>query len=171
MADVPFYTAYVSAVDSADKSTHMEMRVDATDAKAYVAAADTAARAATKVGLLLIGMENLALWVIGGTGEVEHGVKSGFKNGSYVPFTVEAEAFRSNKLNVSYSTNNAGVPASGGFTIAIRNPAAYTLESNGVNLDLEDGGDTENLVTQIEDTVLSSYGTAVVVQEITVNDQ
>lgn len=171
MADVPFYSAYVSVTDSAKRTTNVSLRVDATDGKAYVAAADTAARAATKVGLLLAAVIDVMNATLGGTGEVEHGVKSGFKNGSYAPFNPLSEIFNSNKLNIIYSTNNAGVPAQGGFSIPQRDPSEYVMESNGINVSLADGAAIEELVTQIEDTVLSVYGTAVTVLEITVNDE
>jgi len=169
MAEVAVYEAYVVVGDSAKKLSRVAVRVDATDGKAFVAAADTAARSATKVGLLLIAISNLTL---NNPNAVKaRGVDSQFVNDAFVFPVPEDDAYISNKLNVSYSTSLGGLPRQNQFTIPMRDPAEYTMESNGVNVVLEDGADIEDLVTQIADTMLSLYGTACTVTEITVNDE
>jgi len=170
MASVPAYYAVLSVSDSQQRVTNVELRVDATDGKAYVAAADDATRAASKVGLLLDAIFDVINSSLGGVGTKFTGVYTRILNGSWSAFTPDAEVFNSNKLNVSMTTTNAGMPAKVSFSIPQRNPAAYDMESNGLNLDLVDDPETANLVAQINDTVLSVYGTAVSVVEITVND-
>jgi len=169
MAEVAVYTAYVIVGDSAGKLGRVDLRVDATDGKAFVAAADTAARSASKVGLLLSAVSNLTL--DNPNAIKARGVDSQFVNDAFAYPALSLDAYISNKLNVSYQTTLGGLPRQNQFTIPMRDPAEYELESNGINVVLEDGADIEDLVTQIADTMLSLYGTACVVSEITVNDQ
>lgn len=172
MADIAVYEAHFTIYDSAKKAGRVGLRVDATDGKAYVAAADTAARAATKVGLLIAAVLDMILQA-GGI-EYEHGLDSKFLQSTFAYPLSEDEVYRSNKLKVDYVTNNAGIPANGSFTIPARDPAEYTMESNGINVVIGGGATTEvaNLMTQIVDTLLSSYSTAIsAVSEITVNDE
>jgi len=169
MAEVPVYEAYVVVGDSAKKLARVAVRVDATDGKAFVAAADTAARSDTKVGLLLIAISNLTL--NNPNAVKSRGVDSQFVNDGFTYPAAEDDAYISNKLNVSYQTTLGGLPRQNQFTIPMRDPAEYEMESNGVNVVLEDGADIEDLVTQIADTMLSLYGTACTVTEITVNDE
>jgi hypothetical protein len=172
MADAPVYKAHVTIYDSAKKAGRVELRVDATDGKAYIAAADTAARAATKVGLLLASV--VALIQNAGGIVYEWGLDATFLQTTFAYPLPADQIWRSNKLKVDYSTTNNGLPASGSFTIPARDPAEYTLESNGINVIIAGTPTTEieDLITQIEDTLISSYGTAVpAVNEITVNDE
>jgi len=170
MPTIPYYEAYVTVYDSAKKAGRVGLRVDATDGKAYVAAADDAARASSKVGLLLAAVEDLIL--AAGTAEYKHGVDSGFLNDTFAYPSVASKNYRSNKLKVDYTTTNNGLPASGSFSIPMRDPEEFTLESNGINVVLADGAAVAELVTQIVDTLLSAYGTAVPsVSEVTVNDE
>lgn len=169
MATIPFYEAYVTVYDSAKKAGRVGLRVDATDGKAYVAASDDAARAATKVGLLLAAVTDLI--IAAGTAEYKHGVDSGFLNDTFAYPAPALKYYRSNKVRVDYSTTNNGLPATGSFSIPMRDPEELTMESNGINITLADGAAVAELVTQIADTLLSSYGTACVVQEASINDE
>lgn len=173
MADIANFSAYVVVQDSAKKKARVELRVDSTDAKAYVAAADTAARAATKVGLLLDSIIDLVV----DTPDCLYawGLDYGFLLSTFSPPIPDDKYYRSNKLNVSYTTTNNSLPARAGFTIPMRDDSVINMESNGLNVVLAGAGATTeitNLITQILDTVVSSYGTAANdVIEITINDE
>lgn len=170
MAEIPVYEAFVTVKDSAKKSSTVTLRVDATDGKAYVAAADAAARAATKVGLLLAAVEPFML----SEGNLfDKGVKSSFRNDAWTQPAADLEYLNSNKLNIAYQTLNGGLPERLGFSIPQRNTAAYSMETNGVNVNISTGATTEveNLIAQIADTLVSKFGTACNVLEITINDQ
>lgn len=172
MADIDFMKAYIVVQDSAQKKARVELRISAADAQAYVAAANTAARAATKVGLLLESIEELIL----DTPDCIYawGVDYGFLLDTFSPPVPEDKFYRSNKLKVDYNTTNAGLPATGSFTIPMRDESDINMESNGINVTKSGAGATAqilDLVAQVLDTVVSSYGTAVTaVSEITVND-
>lgn len=172
MAEVAYFTAYTTIGDSAKKLTRVDMRVDSVDAKAYVAALDEAARALTKVGLLLGSIEEMQL-PVDAPAIYARGLDYGFRE---VPFAFPlftAGIYRSNKLKVDIATTNAGLPATNFFTIPAYDEAEITYESNGINVVLSGLGVTAevtNLITQITDTWLSIYGTAGTVIEITVND-
>lgn len=167
MAEVPVYMAKVTVGDSKKKHSTVSLRVDATDAKAWFAAADTAARAATKVGLLQAAIFSL----MASSQQYSFAVEGEMVNDAHVYPSAESNVFNSNKLLVSIKTTNAGVPRNLTFSIPQREPTSFEMESNGENIVLVDGGDVEDLVTQILDTMLSSYGSAVTaVNEITVND-
>lgn len=168
MAEVPVYYAKVTVGDSAKKMSTVSLRVDETDAKAWFAAADTAARAATKVGLLQAAVFDLVM----SSQQYSFAVEGEMINDAFVYPSLESNAFNSNKLNVSYKTTLGGLPRNLEFTIPQREPSSFQMESNGINIVLTDGGDVQDLVAQVLDTMLSSYGTAVTaVNEITVNDQ
>ncbi len=171
MAEVAMYTAYVSVKDSANKLTSVECRVSDVDGKAYVAAADEAARALTKVGLLLIPIK--ALMLTGTANYYEVGVKTGFRNDGFVRPAADSEIFNSNKLNIAYQTSIGGLPTNRDFTIPQRNTANYAMESNGTNVVIGAGATATitDLITQVADTLLSIFGTACNIVEITVNDQ
>jgi len=102
------------------------------------------------------------------------GLDYGFLLDTFSPPIPEDKFFRSNKLNVAYSTLNNGLPATGGFTIPMRLESAINMETNGENVTISGAGasaEVTELITQIVDTLLSSYGTAATdVLEITVND-
>jgi len=169
MAEVEVFEAYVVVGDSAKKLGRVGLRVSAADGRAFVAAADTAARSATKVGLLLSAVSNLTL--DNPNAIKSRGVDSSFVNDGFAFPATTLDAYLSNKLNVGYVTTLGGLPRNNQFTIPMRDVAEYALESNGINVVLDDGADIADLVTQIADTMLSVYGTACTVSEITVNDQ
>jgi hypothetical protein len=167
MAEVPVYIAKVTVGDSKKRHSTVSLRVDATDAKAWFAAADTAARAATKVGLLQAAVFSL----MASSQRYSFAVEGEMVNDAHVYPDPETNVFNSNKLNVSIKTTNAGLPSNLTFTIPQREPSSFEMESDGGSVVLADGGDVEDLVTQIIDTMLSSYGTAVTaVNKITLND-
>jgi hypothetical protein len=172
MAETGFYTAYTVIVDSANKQGRVDMRVSDVDAKAYVAAADSAARLLTKVGLLLTAVEDLQLHPTQNI--YKRGLDYGFLELPFQKPAVDDFVYRSNKLKNDVATTNAGLPATNFFTIPAYDPALITMESNGVNVVISGLGITtevQNLLNQVGDTWLSMYNTAGVIEEITLNDE
>lgn len=169
MAEVPQYEAYITLGDQQKRLTTVSVRVDAIDGKAFVAAADTATRSASKVGLLLIAIETLTK---GAPDAIKgRGLNSFFLNDAFAYPAVGTDTLNSNKWNVHYSTLNGGIPENRQFTIPQRFKGDGTIESNGENLSLTAGADVPDLVAQIADTMLSIFGTAATVTEIDMNDQ
>lgn len=167
MAEVMYYGAQLAVGDRAKKIAVWEMRVSEADGKAWIAAANTAGRDATDVGLLLDAVFDVVM-----SSQYQYkGVHAKAMNDAFVYPSGEAEAYNSNKINVSYSTFNAGLPRNLQVTIPQREASSYELESNGINIVLDDTDEIANLVTQLEATALSPYGTAISVTEMTVNDE
>lgn len=167
MAEVMYYEAQLAVGDRAKKIAIWAMRVGGADAQAWVAAANTAARDATDVGLLIDAVYD----VVGSSQPQYRGVHAKAMNDAFIYPSGEAEVYNSNKINISYSTFNAGLPRNLQITIPQRDPSSYELESNGINIVLDDTDEIANLVTQLEATALSPYGTAINVTEMTVNDE
>lgn len=166
MAIVEKFIASVEVGDSANKLRSGSVRVSPTDARAYIAAANQAARDATKVGLLLSSL--LDMTAAHATDHYKKwSVQSDFVNDafSYQPDT--DKIYNSNAWKVTYSTTNAGIPATESMYIPMRNPDVNTI---GI---VAQPGDAEydDLVTQLLDTGLSSFGTPITaVLSITAND-
>lgn len=166
MAEQMAYYAQLTLGDRAKKITTFEVRVSATDAKAWFAAADTTARDATAVGVLL----DRVFDVVGSSQYKSKNVVGRAENDAFIfPFG-EGETYNSNKINVSYSTTLGGLPRNLQVTIPQRDPGSYELESNGINIVLDDADEIAALVTAMEATALSPYGTAMTIVEMTVND-
>lgn len=169
MAEVPVYEAYVVVGDQQERLTRVSLRVDATDGKAFVAAADTAARSAAKVGLLLDAVAQL---LKGAPNALKgRGVDSFFENDGFAFPAPGSDILNSNKFNVHYSTLLSGLPVSRQFTIPQRFIGDGAMESNGENVSLTTGTDVPDLVAQVADTMLSLYGSACTVTAIDLNDQ
>jgi hypothetical protein len=166
MAEVEKFIASVEVGDSANKLRSASARVGATDARAYVAAANAAARLATKVGLLLVSLLDMTA-----AHATDHwkkwALQSDFLNDAFTFEADDAQIYNSNAWKVTYSTTNAGVPAKESIYIPMRNPSVDTV---GI---VAQPGDAEydDLVTQLLDTGLSSFGTAITaVLSVTAND-
>jgi len=166
MAEQMYYEGQLTLGDRAKKFATFAMRVIAADAQAWFAAANQAGRDATDVGLLLDAVFD----VVGSAQYFSKNVVGKAMNDAFVFPSGEGETYNSNKINVSYSTTNGGLPRNLQVTIPQRDPSSYELESNGINIVLDDGDEIANLVTQLETTGLSPYGTAITVTEMTVND-
>lgn len=168
MAEVALYRAYVTVGDQTQQLGRVSLYVSETDGKAFVAAADTAARSATKVGLMLASISNL--FKGNPNTNKSRGVDAEYVNDAFAFPAVTTDSHLNNKLNVFYATTLNGLPRNLSFGIPMRDELEYEFESNGVNVVLDDGADIADLVTQLEDTMLSLYGTAVTITEVTVND-
>lgn len=168
MAQVPKYIAGVQVGDSAKHLGSASVIVAAADAQAYVAAADTAARAATDVGALLTA--TLALMGADSTtGWRKYSIQSDFISNAFVYAAKDADLYVSNQWKVTYQTTNAGLPTIESIYIPARTQGG-TMESNGVNLTLGSGIGATYAAALVA-TGLSSFLTAIsAVSEITVND-
>jgi len=169
MAIVARYLASVQVWDSAGKKGSLTLRVGAADAKAYVAAADQAARDATDVGLLLTHALNVTL-----AKATEHYAKyslvSDFVNDAAVQYGAQADVYNSNDLKVTYSTTNAGLPAIESIYVPMRR-TDYMMESDGVHVSLNEADDIQTFCEDMVATGLSSFNTAITaVLSITVGD-
>jgi len=169
VADQMVYIAFTGVRDSAGKYAEFAVRVGAADAQAYVAAANDAARLATDVGILLNTVEVL---FIGGDSAVEkRGVRTEAVNDGFTPVDPEAEIYNSNKLNVHYTAFVGGLNRGFIITIPQRDPADYTVNTDGITVTQGLSDAIDNFVTAFSNTGLSLYGTAISpVMTIDVND-
>jgi hypothetical protein len=172
MAETGYFTAYTVIMDSAGKQGRVDMRVALADAQLYVAAANTAARDATKVGLLINSVETLQLHPTQNI--YKRGLDYGFLELPFQKPAVDDRVYRSNKLKVDVATDNAGIPAHNSFSIPAYDDSLITLDTNAVNVQISGLGVTteiSDLLAQIADTWVSLYNTAGAVDEITINDE
>lgn len=168
MAEVMVYIAEVQVGDSAKHKASASVFVGATDAKAWFAAADKAARDASKVGLLLDATLDM-MEADGTTGYKSKGVSARAINDAFAFPSKDADIYNSNKWKVTYTTTNAGIPATESIYIP-QHTTGQAMESNGVNADISTG-DASAYITQLLDTGISSFQTAILtVTEILVND-
>jgi len=157
MAETEQFIASIQVGDSANKFGSGSVRVDATDARAYIAAANAGARDATKVGLLLAAMLGMSA-ADGTTGWKKKSVECNFISDAYAPTNVDG-LYNSNKWKVTGLTTNNGLPVSDSFYIPQYLVTGVVMESDGVSADLTDPP-ASDLVTQVLDTAISKYGTA-----------
>jgi len=171
MADQMVYEAFSGVRDSANKYSEFKIRVGAADAQAYAAAANDGARLATDVGILLAAVE---VFYLGGDTAVEkRGVRIEAVNDAFTPVDPQAEIYNSNKLNIHYTSFVAGLNRGFLVTIPQRDPADYTVGTDGVSVvQPGTGAPIDDLVDALSNTGLSLYGTAISpVMDIDVNDQ
>lgn len=170
MADQMVYEAFTTVKDSTGRSSTVTVRVSSTNGKAYVAAADDAARLATSVGTLLAAFE--VLFLGGDSAVFERGVRTRAVNDGFSPVDPDAEVYNSNKINIHYSSVVSGITRGFLLTIPQRDPADYTVSTDGVTIvqGLSDGID--DLVTALSAVGESIYGTSIsAVMTLDVNDQ
>ena len=169
MAIVTQYIASVQVWDSARKLGSASFYVSETDAKAYAAAADSTARAATKVGLLLTSALNMTE-AEGTNFYYKHSLQCNFINNAAENAPVAAGSFNSNRWKVTVETTNNGLPATDSIYIPMRDITQVSMEGDGVSVNMVEPV-ADDLIVQILDTALSKYGTAITgVASITVND-
>lgn len=168
MAEIPVYFASVQVGDSAKHLGSFSVRVSASSAKAYVAAADAAARAATVIGIMLDDAFDL-MDINPSTGWKKYSVESSFISDAFAFPAADADLYLSNKWKITYSTTNAGIPAVESIYMPCR-ATDLPMESNGINLDLTTTA-VDNFIAALILPGLSSFGTAInEILEITVND-
>jgi len=158
MAIVEQFIASVQVGDSATKLGSGSIRVGAVDARAYVAAANQAARDATKVGLLLDAFIDVTR--AAGTNYYRKWcVECNFINDAFEYPDTDQAIYISNKWKVTGKTTNGGLPVIDTFYLPEYLITGVVMESDGISADLTDEP-MANLVVQILDTALSKYNSA-----------
>lgn len=171
MAIVEQFIASLQIGGSNGRLGSVSQRVGATDARAYIAAADQTARDATKVGLLLDSLLDITIAEATNIYK-KYALECNFINDAFAYAPKDGDVYKSQALKVTYRTTNAGIPVTESNYVYFRR-TDYVMESDGVNVDISSGAnaDVENYIAQLIDTGLSSYGTAITsVESITVND-
>jgi len=159
MAIVEQFLASVQVGDQAKLLASASVRVSPANARLYLAAADQTARDATAVGLLLDSLIDVTR-AAGTQGYKKWSVESNFINDAYTPPDIDTGIYNSNKWKVTFRTTNNSLPAVDTIYIPQYLLTGVVMESNGIFADLTDAP-VSNLVTQLEATGLSKYGTAI----------
>jgi len=168
MAYVAKYMAGITSGDSAKQKRAVAIRVTEAKAKLWYAAADQTAREATDVGLMLKSL-NDAQASDGNNTIYSYYVNGEYYNDAYAPPAADADIYNSNKVKLTYSTTNGGVPVTESIYITQR---SSTLPTNpdGKSYDIT-ASPFVNMNTQLVATGLSSYGTPIIaIVEATPND-
>lgn len=169
MAIVADPLASVQVWDSANHKGSATFHITEADAKAYVAAANQAARDATNTGLLLVAALDLTA-AHATTHYRKWDIDSQYVNDAATATPPENMEYNTNRLKVTYSTTNAGIPAIESLYIPDRRDD-LTMESDGIHVNLVDGGPVEDFCTQLIAHGRSSFLTPITdVLSITVND-
>lgn len=171
MAIVERYIAGLQIGGSNQRLGSTAIRVGATDAKAYMAAADQTAREATKVGLLLDSLIDITMAKATNIYK-EYYLNSSFINDAFAYAPKDGDVYKSQALKVTYTTTNGGLPVTESDYVYFRR-TDYVMESDGVTVQITGGANTdiENFITQLLDTGISSFNTAITaVLSITVNE-
>lgn len=160
MAFVPVYRVHIAGLDGVLRPWSMDMYVTEDAARAYFAAADASARAATPVGVLMQKAINM---------------QTGFVTGKEVTLAEINDAevtnpgdsvLRGNKLNVGI---HAGIKNST-FTIPCRSGSAYTQKDDSLDCLLNSPTAMSDFITAYEAVGVNSYGDAATVTRVTVVD-
>lgn len=171
MAEIEYFIASLQIGASNKKLGSCSQRVGAADARAYIAAADATARAATKVGLLLDSLIDITIAQATNIWK-KWSLESNFVNSSFAYAPKDGDVYKSQALKVTYQTTNGSLPVIESNYVYFRR-TDYVMAPDGVNvlIDTGDNAEIENYIAQLVDTGLSSYGTAITaVDSITVND-
>jgi hypothetical protein len=131
MAFVIFGTeAYISFVDSRKKTSVHAINVSTADAKAYVAAADEAARAATEVGVYFD-----AVMALSNGAASDRGIRYNTKDNALVIPPVDDEIFGFDKLTVGWSSGLENFS----LTIPARKMDAIEVVARNGDIDMATG--------------------------------
>lgn len=151
MAFIPSYYAGLTLGSSDQKLGTVRIRVSVADGQAWVAAADQAARDATKVGLLFASIVALTAATVH-----DYSVQLVAENDTFAFPAAEDNVFLFDKLTVGYRA------ALDRYTITIpaRDGTAFEMESNGIDVVLDDADDVADFIAQFEDTALAKNGSA-----------
>lgn len=159
MAETATYIASVQVGDSAKKLGSASFIVSAADAKAYIAAADATARAATDVGLLLDAALDITRASLV-SGWKKWSIQADFLNTAFEYPVPDDGIYISNKWKVTFSTTNAGIPAIDTVYVPEYLVTGVVMSSDGISADLTDAP-MDAFVAAFEATALSKYRTAV----------
>jgi len=158
MALVDFHEAFIKLGDSRKKVTEVARRVTAAEATAYFGAVTQILKDATPVGQWLLSIEDLSRCSMMGKG-----VRLVTKDDAVDFPGYDSDIFNFDKLAVHV---NAGFD-NAQFTIPGRDSTNYTMESDGVHVNLTLGL-VDEFVSRTNAVVLSKNGDAVTVSTITV---
>lgn len=159
MAEVSRYLLSISLIDGVNRTSVVQYYVSPTDGKAYVAAADAAARAATSVGALILAVTEMTdmqplSWAL--TAEFEQDS----------PGPIPDDILRGNKLSFTLRSGGRNITT----TIPGRKTSAYTQAVDSLNVALDTPTAMDNFVTAVNATVKDLFGNAVIVTKGKVDD-
>ena len=152
MAEIARYILSITVIDGVNRESVIQYYVKSADAKAYMAAADTAARNATNLGVLNNDVEALTL-----AGTMKWAISGEFLQDD--PRPIADDVLRANKLLFHLASGGRGLIS----TIPARNPAAYTQDADSLSIGLAAGDDVNTWVTQVNAYVVDAFGNSVVV--------
>lgn len=159
MALVDLHYAKITFGDSQQKEFTVKWRISVTDASGYFSALTQILKDATELGQLFLSFEDLSAGTFRGKGVELVTIDDAI--GFPAP---DDNVYGFDKLLVSYVAGGNGYHLS----IPCRDDAAYSVATDGVTVILEDGAAVEDFVTRFAAVVLSKYGAAGTVTEITV---
>jgi len=158
MTLVDFHEAFIKIGDSRKKITEVSRRVTAAEATSYFSAVTQILKDATPVGQWLLSIEDLSAGSMMGKG-----VRLVTKDDATDFPGYDSDIYNFDKLAVHV---NSGFDNSQ-FTIPARDSTNYTMESDGVHVNLTLGL-VDEFVSRTNAVVLSKDGDAVTVTTITV---
>lgn len=159
MALVEVGRASYQAIDSAGKESSASFKISAANARAYLAAADAAARLATAAGTLLSRAKAISRVSDNADSDrifADVGIQ--WVNDAATKPALASAVYRSNKWKVTGRTTNAGVPAIDTVYVPEYLITGVVMESNGINADLADQP-IADFVTSFVATALSKFNT------------
>lgn len=142
--------AYASYVDSQKKTSVHSIFVNAADARAFVAAADETARAATDIGVYFAAVDALIE-----AAPVDRGIRFNTKNDALVIPATDDEIFNFDKLTVGWSSGLDNYS----LTIPARDMAAVTVVGRNGDCELATGA-VQTWIQAFLDVAVSKSGDA-----------
>lgn len=140
--------AYISLVDSRNKISVHAVNVATADAKAYVAAADEAARNATDIGIYFNEVIDLSE-----AEPVDRGVRYNTKNDALIVPAVDAEIYNFDKISIGWSSGLRNFVT----TIPARDMAAVTVVARNGDIDMT-GGAAQDWIQAFLDVAVDPDG-------------
>lgn len=159
MANYPRWLASMTLRDYAERDSVFQVYVPEATAKLYFAANDKAARDATAIGTMFAALLDCTQME-----EVQRAVTV-IDEKAPVPSAADGVA-RGNKI-VMY-----GQTGPDGWTQSIpgRDPAAYTLKTNSIEIDIEAAGYFKTFYESLQTVCVGKGGLAIDVQSAAIND-
>ena len=158
MALEDFHHAYIKLGDSRRKTTEVSFRVTAASAAAYFGAVTQILKDATPVGQLLLSVEDLSACSMMGKG-----VSLITKDDATDFPDSDSDIFNFDKLGVHYNSGFDNYQ----MTIPGRDSANYTMESDGIHVDMTVGL-VDDFVSRFNAVVLAKNGGASTITSIDV---
>lgn len=156
-----FWMSEVNPKSKTNKVSTVTLNVTAASVTAYNGAADDAARAATTIGALIDAYTALT------TGVLKDVTASFVYDQNAAAPAPDQFAFEFDKFliqsrdNVNTEANKSSIPA--------RDDEDITIESDGVTVELADGGDVAAFVTAYEAIVVSQDGNPLTIRMISIS--